>query len=78
MKNEPLHVKNGRSIYGLKCHLRDDTKLRKVSNWVSSVEEMFLDFYLFRCDESLEVQRSGNEGFAQFTGFDCATCKYDL
>lgn len=53
-------------------------KLRKVSNWVSSVEEMFLDFYLFRCDESLEVQRSGNEGFAQFTGFDCATCKYDL
>lgn len=31
-----------------------------MSNWVSSVEEMFLDFYLFRCDESLEVQRSGN------------------
>lgn len=29
-------------------------------------------------EESLEVQRSGNEGFAQFTGFDCATCKYDL
>ena len=26
MKNEPLHVKNGRSIYGLKCHLRDDIR----------------------------------------------------